>query len=296
MSALEQLLRRQKTAQDLQSVVGVMKSLSAVAVRRYEAVARATLGYHAAVTLGLQAVLRRAALKPREAAPSAAFSVYVIIGSDRGLCGRFNEGVVDLAEARLTAEKARGLVLTVGARVEARLQARGFASSMTTPVPSATEAIGETVETILMWLDEQREKHGIERVCVFYNRRAGDKLANAREETILPVFEERLVELRDQKWPSRSLPTFTAPADDLFSRLVRELVFLSFFTAIGESLASEHASRLAAMQRAERHIEEYLTTLGGEIREQRQNSITQQLLDIVGSFNVMKERENAIAS
>ena len=293
MSTLEQLLRKAKTGQDLRSVVRVMKSLSAVSIRQYDAAVSAMLHYHGVIDLGLQAVLREATLIPLVKPPSDACPAYIIVGSDRGLCGRFNDAVADYTLAAFGAEEAcanRARILAVGARMEGRLEAADIRSDRTIPVPSTADAIGETVETILMWLDEQQASYQIGRVHVVYNRRTSHKLAETMDETVLPVTGELLNRLRDRSWPARGLPTYSADAEVLFSRLTRELVFLSLFRAVGESLASEHASRLAAMQRAERHIEEYLEELGAGVREERQNSITQQLLDIIASYEIMKKR------
>jgi hypothetical protein len=51
-----------------------------------------------------------------------------------------------------------------------------------------------------------------------------------------------------------------------------------------ESLASEHASRLASMQAAERNIEERLAEQEAPFRRRRQEVITEELLDIVTGF------------
>ncbi|PQA89568.1 F0F1 ATP synthase subunit gamma [Hyphococcus luteus] len=295
---MEQLVRREKTGRDLQSIVGVMKSLSAVAIKHYDEGAAALLHYRGVVDAGLQAVLRQAKLTPR-AEPVRGRAAYIVIGSDRGLCGRFNETVVEAAAAKLAEAEEREeetLVLTIGARAEARLDSYGTPSGYTMPLPGAVEAVGESVESILLWLDDNREKAGLGSVTVFYNQRTEEKLAATQEDVILPVTQDYLEKLKQKPWPSHSLPAFTVDADDLFSRLIREHMFLSLARGLIESLASEHASRLAAMQRAERHIDDYLATLTADIRHERQSAITQQLLDIVGSYNVMKEREEAGAA
>jgi F-type H+-transporting ATPase subunit gamma len=77
--------------------------------------------------------------------------------------------------------------------------------------------------------------------------------------------------------------------DALFSALIRQYLFVSLYRAFAESLASENASRLAAMQNAERNIDERLTALQGQFHQQRQSSITEELLDIVSGFEALKE-------
>jgi F-type H+-transporting ATPase subunit gamma len=59
------------------------------------------------------------------------------------------------------------------------------------------------------------------------------------------------------------------------------------FRASAESLASENASRLAAMQSAERNIEDRLDDLNRQYRHERQTSITEELLDIAAGFEAL---------
>jgi len=298
MTAAEALLRRQEVGGDIKSVVRVMKSLSAVSIKQYDTAVKTLEEYHFSVRLGLQAVLQQAALTPRvEPFPDAA-EAYIVFGSDRGLCGRFNETAVKRVAVRLSDAEKNGrktFVLVIGARAAAYLEASNTLCSNVLPVPGAVKAVSETVESILMWIDEKHEQDKIGDVVVFNNSRTLESLAVAQEQQLLPVTEQWLSQLKEESWPSRGLPTFSVAADELFSILIREHLFISLFRATAESIASEHASRLSAMQRAERHIDEYLEALGAEIREDRQNSITQELLDIVASYNVLLERDDSEA-
>jgi F-type H+-transporting ATPase subunit gamma len=74
----------------------------------------------------------------------------------------------------------------------------------------------------------------------------------------------------------------------LLSALIRQYLFVALHRATVESLASENAARLSSMQAAEKNIEERLTDLTAEYRQQRQNSITGELLDIVSGFEALK--------
>ena len=69
--------------------------------------------------------------------------------------------------------------------------------------------------------------------------------------------------------------------------LIREYLFVSLFRACAESLASENASRLAAMQRAEKNIEELLEDLDGRFHRLRQSSIDEELFDVISGFEAL---------
>ena len=79
------------------------------------------------------------------------------------------------------------------------------------------------------------------------------------------------------------------PRKDLLSALVRQYIFVTLFRACAESLASEHAARLAAMQRASKNIDEHLQLLNQGYQQQRQNSITEELLDVVSGYEALTQ-------
>ena len=74
------------------------------------------------------------------------------------------------------------------------------------------------------------------------------------------------------------------------SALIREYLFISLFRACAESLASENASRLAAMQRAEKNIGELLETLHGNYHRLRQSGIDEELFDVISGYEALEKK------
>ncbi|HJX72406.1 MAG TPA: F0F1 ATP synthase subunit gamma, partial [Bacteroidales bacterium] len=73
--------------------------------------------------------------------------------------------------------------------------------------------------------------------------------------------------------------------------LVRSYLFVSLFRACAESLASENASRLASMQRAEKNIDELLEELNRAFHRLRQSTIDEELFDVIsGSEALSKDK------
>ena len=71
--------------------------------------------------------------------------------------------------------------------------------------------------------------------------------------------------------------------------LVREYLFVSLYKACAESLASENGSRLVAMQRAEKNIDELVENLNQEFRRLRQTSIDAELFDVLSGYESMSK-------
>ncbi|MFU8789477.1 MAG: F0F1 ATP synthase subunit gamma [Methylobacter sp.] len=80
---------------------------------------------------------------------------------------------------------------------------------------------------------------------------------------------------------------FSQDSETLLSSLIQQHLFIQLFSACAESLAGEHASRLASMQVAEKNIKERLEALTAAHRLQRQNQITEELLDVVAGFEAL---------
>ena len=87
-------------------------------------------------------------------------------------------------------------------------------------------------------------------------------------------------------WPTANLPEVIGGTNTLRA-LTREYLFVSLFRACAESLSSENASRLAAMQRADKNIEELLDDLNGAFRRQRQSGIDEELFDVISGFEAL---------
>ena len=290
METLESLARRIETTEDLQGIVRTMKSLSAVSIRQYDQAVAALRRYRRTIDQGLQVVLRAERGRPARGDDPAGATLAIVFGSDHGLCGRFNEAIVRFALERL---RARGVspgetrFIVAGVRAAARLEAAGVDIGATLDLAGAVEGLDETARTLVLAIDAARAEAGVERVLVFYNRRGAGETAKPQAVQVLPLDPRWLAHLRGRPWPSRRVPGFTLAPDALLKALVRQHLFISLFRAGAESAASEHATRLAAMQAAERNIDEHLEEMNGLYRHRRQALITEELLDVVAGFEAL---------
>jgi F-type H+-transporting ATPase subunit gamma len=248
VQTLEALSRRIATTEDLRAIVRTMKSLSAVSIRQYESAVAALRDYSCTVELALQALLRdRPAMVP--AAPATGAAAVVVFGSDHGLCGRFNDEVAHFAHERLREMDAAGTshrCLAVGARTEARLSALGEPVDERLLLPGAVGGLAALAQSVLVQIDTWGAVDGGARVLLIHHRRTGEGGAGPHMRQLLPLSQERLRNLAGRPWPSRRLPTFTMSAERLWPAVVRQYLFSSVYRAAAESLAREHASRMAA--------------------------------------------------
>lgn len=292
-------LRRQiGSARDLKAVVRTMKASAASAIGQYENSVAALGDYARTVELGLSVCLRsvhaqggQALAQNQTRQTHSQTAVHAIVfGSDQGLVGRFNEAVVEHAMAQLGQWPAKAQVWAVGERVQARLLDAGLSPAFTFLVPGSVELITRLVGQILLKVPTPgQETEGTapgETLVLFYNRPSGAGYEPVSQR-LLPLDGHWQRGLAAQPWPTAQQPEVLGTSPQVLRALVREHLFVSLFRASAESLASENASRLAAMQRADRNIGELLAELGARFHRIRQSGIDEELFDVVAGFDAM---------
>lgn len=293
MATLEDLARHIEVAQDLQSVVRTMKTISAVAIRRHELAEQAMARYRETVELGLQVVLRdldRAGDGAEAGSPAGGRTAVVLVGSEIGLCGAFNDRLVTFALESLAAsgvDAGDRLVLTIGARADASWRAEAEPPAGHEEAPATVEALAHTVGAVLTRLDHWREEKSVERLVLFYHRPGEEGGAVPVRARLLPIDPLWLEALHARPWVSRRLPVSIGPPEALLRQLIRQLLFARVFTAVIQSRTAEHAERLAAMQAADRSIADTIDDLHVAHRQKRQNVITAELLDIISGYEAI---------
>ncbi len=293
METLQELKRKIKSASDLHSVVRTMKSLAAVEIRQYEEAVRSLSDYDHAVKLGLRATLLQRPLLPRAKEPGEA--VVLVFGSDQGMAGRFNEAIIDLAERAVK----EGQVLAdthsywvVGGKAAGGVEERFGSIDQFFGLPSSVAHITAAVQEVVLRFEQRRRQQDETRLVLFYN--VPLKGASYRQSMIhlLPPDQRWLEKLGHRRWPGRGLPIYTLPWEELFSALIGEYLFVSLFRAFAASMAAENAARLAAMQRAEKNIEEMEDELSTRYHSLRQSTITEELLDVISGFEALTSEES----
>ncbi|MBE9167154.1 F0F1 ATP synthase subunit gamma [Pleurocapsales cyanobacterium LEGE 06147] len=280
---------------DLYSVVKTMKALAAVSIRQYERAVQSLAEYNRTVELGLQIVLqeRYFAGEPIASTYLGAANIHnaklgaIVFGSDRGLCGQFNEKIVTYARERLKQETENPLVAVAGSRAIPYVEAAGYSIVEQFSVPSSAAGITERVSEIVLAIEQWQEQEQIERIMLFYNQPRRGASYRPHSLQLLPLDPDWLRDLEQRQWSTSVLPTFTMDWQELFAALIREYFFVSLYRAFAASLASENASRLASMQSAQKNIEERLSDLNADYRRLRQSTITAELLDIVAGFEAL---------
>ncbi|WP_372786288.1 F0F1 ATP synthase subunit gamma [Phenylobacterium sp.] len=287
----ESLRRKIGSAGELQSVVRTMKALAASSIGQYEKSVLALADYDRTVELGLGACLRAMHLsaplmKPGLPTRHAAISA-IVFGSDQGLVGQFNDVVAEHAIKALADLPGKPQVWAVGERVRARLADAGIELLGLFTVPNSIEAISSLVGRIQIESETHRAATGSDSLWVFHNRPQAGALYAPASQRLLPLDRQWSQRLADIPWPTANLAEIVGDPVASLHALVREYLFISLFRACAESLASENASRLAAMQRADKNISDLLEQLHATSNQLRQSDIDEELFDVISGFEAL---------
>ncbi|NNJ11135.1 F0F1 ATP synthase subunit gamma [Chloroflexales bacterium ZM16-3] len=279
-------------ARDLQSVVRTMKAMAAASIGQYEQSVRALADYYRTVELGLGTCFRESGpgLPMTEGKSQSATGVIraVVFGSDQGLVGQFNDLVAEYALQQLAELPAKPEVWAVGERVYARLADEGLPLAGRFSVPSSVREITPFIGQILVEISKYHGDSEATELYLFHNRPTSGALYTPVSQRLLPLDEIWRRDLAERPWPTRNLPEVMGGGITTLRALIREYLFVSLFRACAESLASENASRLAAMQRADKNIDDLLEDLNRTFHRLRQSGIDEELFDVISGFEALR--------
>lgn len=292
----ESLRRKIDGATELESVVRTMKALAASSITQYERAVHSLDDYYRTVELGLIAWLHQtgaaiyAGVEGRDRSRHGTVGA-VVFGSDQGLVGQFNEVLVDFVAHALGSMPGNKHIWAVGERVQGHLADAALPVTGNFPMPNSIGAITSLVGRILIEIDAQREQGEAVQVYLFHNRSGSGAACEPVIQRLLPLDDAWRRGLAEIPWPTGNLPETMNSSESTLQALIREYLFISLFRACAESLASENASRLAAMQRAEKNIDELLEDLNQTFHRLRQAGIDEELFDVIAGYELLFSRK-----
>jgi F-type H+-transporting ATPase subunit gamma len=288
---IEGLRKKIGQAEALGSVVKTMKTLAALNIRQYEDTSRGLGDYFRTVELGLYACFQQSASGFNGKIDKKKLqTIIVVFGSDQGLVGQFNDLIADtVSGSTLLHAESNKIFLSVGERIKENLYDRGTVSEQQFTVPNSVNAITPLIGQLLSEIEHLRGKHSLFELLLFHNRPVSSGTFEPVSKRLLPLDNEWELDIYRSigKWPGKAVPEIPNGLDTTRWALVREYLFISMFRACAESLAAENASRLNAMQRAEKNIDELLDELTRRYNQRRQAGIDEELFDVVAGFQAM---------
>jgi F-type H+-transporting ATPase subunit gamma len=206
---------------------------------------------------------------------------FIIVSSDRGLCGGLNNNLFRSLIKELRSHEQSGKTVslcTIGSK------AIQFFSRLSAPVVAEVSQLGDSpslqnlIGTVKVMMD-QYEKGEIDRVVIGYNRFVNTMTQAPIIEQLLPlpVGEANELPERDHTWDYVYEPSAEAALNLLLERYIESLVY----QAVVENIACEQAARMVAMKSASDNAGKLIDDLNLAYNKARQAAITTELSEIV---------------
>lgn len=209
----------------------------------------------------------------------------VVYTSNSSLCGAFNANVVKAFNHKLDDYKKAGIevvkVYALGKKAADAVAKVGFNNptdySTLLDHPSYEKASDIATEIMDLYTTGQIDKAEL---IYHHFKSAGSQILTV--ETFLPI-ELDTTSNNNQEGSKQAIDFIAEPSkEDVIAELIPKSLHLKLFTALLDSLASEHAARVIAMQAATDNADDLLRELTLTYNKTRQQAITSELLDIVG--------------
>jgi F-type H+-transporting ATPase subunit gamma len=269
-------------AMELISASRIMKSQARVAAARpYAEQLTAVIGNLAAGGAGLTSPL----LTERETVRTVAF---VVITADRGLAGGYNSSVLRTAEravrdARGDGKDARLVVVGKKGRDYFRFRHYDIDEAFLGMTDQPTYEDARQIAVAVTARFESGEYDRVELIYTRFLSVASQRVTNRR---FMPLDSTALEAAAHGDGPQAGYE-FEPDPEAILERLLPRYAEARLFAALLESSASEHAARQRAMKSASDNADELITKLSRVMNRARQDSITNEIMEIVGGAEAM---------
>lgn len=270
-----------KSIENTQKITRAMEMVAASKMRRAQERMRAARPY-AAKMRNVIAHLAQASLEYRHSYTQereAKRVGFIIISSDRGLCGGLNINLFRAAVNELSTWQDKRVevdVTVIGRKALAFF--RRFSPTIVSEVTQLGDApqFADLIGAIKVMLDAYSEGR-IDRLFVVHNRFVSTMFQEPQVEQLLPIRAVAPEEALKAHWDYLYEPDAHAVVDALMTRYIESLVYQS----VVENIACEMAARMVAMKSATDNAGNLIDELQLVYNKARQAAITQEIAEIV---------------
>ena len=277
-ASMNDITARMKSVGSTMQITKAMELVATSKLRRAKERAEKTRPYYEALGECLKAVISSDMLcdTPFFGTPKGDRTLYVVIAGDRGLAGGYNSNIFKLAEH--ISREGSSVFLPIGKKSVEYFRARERDILSSDYEYSQNVGVGEAL-TIGSLLTEGYLGGEFDRVVLVYTKFVSMITQSAVYENLLPL------EIEGNEGGSAA--EFDGNIEDSINDIVSEYIGGIIYSAMCESVASEHGARRSAMNSANKNAEEMINTLTLKFNRARQAVITQEITEIVSGAEAL---------
>ncbi len=221
--------------------------------------------------------------------------LYLVLSSDRGLCGAFNTNIIKASEREWRAKVDAGIEVsfsTIGRKAREVLARRR--GTMVEDFQKVHEGLSlDTVGRISQWIvaryaDKVGTEPEFDAVYIVYNEFQSAITQRTIVKRLLPIPEP--VKKAETPAQAQTAQLIYEPSQEkLLEKLVPMYLDITIYRALLDSQASEYGARMTAMDAATRNAKDMIGKLTLIYNRARQASITKELMEIIGGAEALKD-------
>jgi F-type H+-transporting ATPase subunit gamma len=283
MPSLKVLRKRITTVRSTQQITKAMKMVAAAKLRRAQEAAERARPYASKMVEMFGAVVADVdpGAHPLLARRQERRVELVVVTSDRGLCGGYNANLLRRGEAFLREHRDREVVLTVSGRKGLEFFRRRGAKIVGEQTDVMNRPANESARALAETVTQRFSREETDAVYLLYSR---FRSAISLVPTVTPLLPVTSPEASGP--PVEYL--FEPPRTDLLAQLLPRYIETLLMQALLESMASEHGSRMTAMDNATSNASDMISRLTLSMNRARQAAITTELMEIVSGAEALK--------
>jgi F-type H+-transporting ATPase subunit gamma len=294
----ERVLRRRiKSVQSTKKITRAMELIAASRIVKAQQRVAAARPYSEQITEVIRNLASagagsgQALLTPREEVRTVG---YIVVSADRGLAGGYNSGVIRATEQAIKADVAAGrryALIICGKKAQTYFRFRGYeiTAAFTGFSEQPTYENAREVAEAVVGRFEEGEIDQVELVYTQFLSAASQRVVMRR---FMPLETEALTDAA-ASGPQADYEFEPSP-DAILTRLLPRYVEARLFAAMLDAAASEQAARQRAMKSATDNAEELIKSLTRIMNRARQESITTEIMEIVGGAEAMAQAKGGV--
>jgi len=290
MANVRELKGRIKSVQNIRQITRAMEMVATTKLRRFQAKAESIHPY----ARSIRSLVARLAASPEARKGQELFrggregkAGILLVTSDRGLCGAYNTNILHLLERHLEEMEEEPLFYVFGRKGASWLKKKGYQVKAWFQDPPLEKADFRSARQVASVMVEDFLSGETAHVRLVYTLFLSMVRYQPTVESLLPLDPEDLGAGDGKEIEDVDYILEPGPREILASLLPRFLE-VQVFHAMAESLTSEYASRRVSMKNATDAAGDMRDALVRTYNRARQESITKELLDIVGGAEALR--------
>lgn len=302
MPNLKDLRARKKSVQATRKITAAMKMIAAAKLQKAQKRAEDSRPYARLMTNMMRDLLEA---RTRQTEGPALLSgtgkkdthLFIVATSNRGLCGGFNSQVVRMARKQIEEEASQGRtikIICVGRKGNEQLK-RDFGGAIIEVVPSFDAPVFPNATSLSQKILSLFEEGEFDVCTLFYNQFISALTNEPVAQQLIPFAppeEKRTVLSRRQEEKKdeialASIYEYEPNKEAVLEELLPRNLSVQIYRALLENTASEHGSRMTAMDGATRNAGDMIHNLNLVLNRTRQAQITMELTEIISGAEAL---------